>query len=49
MVKLELGKLGIPYHSIHLGMIETAENVSDEQLQELKLNLAVSGLELLDD
>lgn len=49
MVKLELEKLGIPYTSIELGMIETTEQLTRAQVQDLKLNLAVSGLELLDD
>lgn len=49
MVKLELEKLGIHHTSIDLGMIETTGYLTKEQLQELKLNLAISGLELLDD
>lgn len=49
MVKLELEKLEIPYSSIQLGMIETTEHITGERLQELKLNLAQSGLELLDN
>lgn len=49
MVKLELEKLGIDASSIELGMIETKKNISKKQLEDLKSNLAVSGLELLDD
>ena len=49
MVKLELEKLGIEYTSLELGMIEIKENIQKEQLQQLKQNLAVSGLELLED
>ena len=49
MVKLELEKLGIEASSIELGMIETKKKISIKQLEELKSNLAVSGLELLDD
>lgn len=49
MVKLELEKLGLHDTSIELGMIEIKENITDELKQKLKLNLAVSGLELLDD
>lgn len=49
MVKSELDNLGLSYTNIELGMIETKENLTDLQMQELKSNLAVSGLELLDD
>ncbi|WP_160129462.1 helix-turn-helix domain-containing protein [Kordia antarctica] len=49
MVKLEIEKLGLQYTSIQLGMIEINENITDEVKEKLKLNLAVSGLELLDD
>jgi YesN/AraC family two-component response regulator len=49
MVKHELEKLGLHYISVELGMIEIIEDISESQKQELKSNLAVSGLELLDD
>lgn len=49
MVKHELEKLGVHYISIELGMVELKETIADKILQELKLNLAKSGLELLDD
>lgn len=49
MVKHELEKLGLHYISVELGMIEIREDISEPQKQELKSNLAVSGLELLDD
>ncbi len=49
MVKLELEKLDLHYTSIELGMIEIKEDITDELKQKLKSNLAVSGLELLDD
>jgi len=49
MVKLELEKLGLHYTSVQLGLIEIEETISDELKQKLKDNLAVSGLELLDD
>ncbi|MBV7269285.1 helix-turn-helix domain-containing protein [Winogradskyella luteola] len=48
-VKYELEKLGLHYTSIELGMIEIKENITDELKQRLKSNLALSGLELLDD
>ena len=49
MVKHELEKLGLHYIIVELGMIEIKENISESQRQELKSNLAMSGLELLDD
>ena len=49
MVKHELEKLGLHYISVELGMIEIREDISESQKQELKSNLAMSGLELLDD
>jgi AraC-like DNA-binding protein len=49
MVKDELNKLGIPYKAIDLGMVETLDDVTEQQQQQLKSNLAKSGLELLDD
>lgn len=48
-VKYELEKLGLHYTSIELGMIEIKENISNKLKDQLKLNLAVSGLELLDN
>ena len=49
MVKYELEKLGLSHTSIELGWIEMEENITDALKHELKLNLAKSGLELLDD
>ena len=49
MVKLELEKLGLHYSSIELGMVEIKENITDELKKTLKSNLAISGLELMDD
>ena len=49
MVKKELEKLGLHFTNIDLGVIEIKETISKEQKQKLKSNLAVSGLELLDD
>ena len=49
MVKLELERLNLHYTSVELGLIEIKEDLSEELKQLLKLNLAVSGLELLDD
>ena len=49
MVTHELEKLGLSHISIGLGMIEIKEDITDLQKEKLKLNLAMSGLELMDD
>ncbi len=49
MVKQELEKLGLHYNNVELGMIDIREDLSDELKQTLKSNLAMSGLELLED
>lgn len=49
MVKSELDKLGLHFVNIELGLVEIEETISEEQMQKLKSNLAVSGLELLND
>lgn len=48
-VKEELRKMGLRYVTVDLGMVETAEDITGEQRQQLKKNLDISGLELLDD
>jgi AraC-like DNA-binding protein len=49
LVKEELKKIGLHYTHVDLGMVEIQEEISHEQFEELKKNLAKSGLELLDD
>ena len=49
MVKEELERLGIRYVLLDLGMVELLEDISGDQYGQLKKNLAISGLELLDD
>jgi AraC-like DNA-binding protein len=49
MVKEELKKLGIWYVVVDLGVIEILDEITDEQREQLKINLEKSGLELLDD
>lgn len=49
MVKEELKKLNLHYVIVDLGMVEILEDITPEKFQELKENLATSGLELLDD
>ena len=49
MVKEELKKLGIQHTLIDLGQVETLEDITQKQHEQLKANLLRSGLELLDD
>ncbi len=49
MVKEELLKLGLHYVIVDLGVVEILEDISQQQHELLKENLAKSGLELLDD
>jgi len=49
MVKEELKKLGLHFVIVDLGIVEILEDITPKQFEELKQNLAQSGLELLDD
>jgi AraC-like DNA-binding protein len=49
MVKEELKRLGIKYLVVELGIVEILEDLTQEQRQQLKVNLLKSGLELLDN
>jgi AraC-like DNA-binding protein len=49
VVKSELDKLGLHYGIVELGEVLVTEQISDEQLAELKTALLRSGLELMDD
>lgn len=49
MVKEELKKLGLHFVLVDLGMVEILEDITQAQFDVLKENLAMSGLELLDD
>ena len=49
LVKHELEKLGLHHTSIELGIVEIKEDITKKQLKNLKLNLGISGLELMDD
>lgn len=49
VVKNELKKLGLWYLSVDLGKVELKNEITDDQRQQLKTNLLISGLELLDD
>lgn len=49
LVKRELERLDVPYHSVELGVINTVDKVSTKKLNELKENLLPSGLEIIED
>jgi len=49
IVKEELKKLGLHFVSLDLGVVETMEDLTQNQRDTLKANLLKSGLELLDD
>jgi AraC-like DNA-binding protein len=48
-VKEELKKLGLHFIVVDLGEVEIMEDLSGEKLQQLKIALNDSGLELMDD
>jgi AraC-like DNA-binding protein len=48
-VKEELKKLQLHFIVVDLGEVEIMETISGEQREQLKANLLVSGLELMDD
>ena len=49
MVKSVLDKLGIPFLSINLGVVETPIDINEEQREALRKTLLESGLIMLDD
>lgn len=49
MVKTELKKLGLRYITVYLGEVTIHEDITPEIQRELKMALAKSGLELMDD
>jgi AraC-like DNA-binding protein len=49
MVKEELKKLGLHFILVELGVVEILEEITEEMRAQLKSNLLLSGLELLDD
>ncbi|BAX81238.1 AraC family transcriptional regulator [Labilibaculum antarcticum] len=48
-VKEELKKLRLHFIVVELGEVEIMENISEEQREELKKALHITGLELMDD
>ena len=49
VVSSELEQLGVRVSDIDLGELETNENITNEQREQLKVALLKSGLELMDD
>lgn len=49
LVREELKNLGIHAVVVELGLVEVQEEISSAQLQQLKANLLLAGLELMDD
>ncbi len=49
VVSEELKKLGIQKAVIDLGLVETQEDIAPEQLEQLRIALLRSGLELMED
>lgn len=49
VVKSELEKLGLHYTKLDLGEVDVKENITAEQLDQLKSALSKSGLELMED
>ncbi|MEO8516372.1 MAG: AraC family transcriptional regulator [Flavobacterium sp.] len=49
VVKNELEKMGLRYVMLELGLVETMEELTSEQLNVLKTALLKCGLELMDD
>ncbi len=49
MVKEELKKLGFQHEVVELGMVEVYGDMTPTEREQLKRNLLLSGLELLDD
>ena len=49
MVKEELKKLGLHFIVVDLGEVDIMETITEEQRQQLKTALLMSGLELMDD
>ncbi|EOR95764.1 putative regulator of xyl operon [Arcticibacter svalbardensis MN12-7] len=49
IVKQELKNLGLHFIIVELGEVEIMENIKGEQLEQVKIALLQSGLELLDN
>lgn len=49
LVKSELEKLGLDWISVDLGRVEILDDITNEQLEQFRIAIKKSGLELLDD
>jgi AraC-like DNA-binding protein len=49
IVRSELTKLGLHNTTVDLGVVETIEDITEKQREDLKMNLATCGLQLMDD
>ena len=49
VVQDELTRLGLHFGTVELGEVEVSESLSSQQREQLRLALAKSGLELMDD
>ena len=49
MVKEELTKLGLHFIVVDLGEVDIIEDITEEQQNQLKIDLHTIGLELMDD
>ena len=49
VVREEFDKIGVGLSHVELGEVETLEDLSDEQIREVKITLERNGFELLDD
>lgn len=49
IVQQELDRIGIPYLSVDLGMVETDNSITSDQIEELGESLKRVGLEILED
>jgi len=49
VLKSELDKLGLHYGAVELGVVNIEDDITAEQRDQLKMALAHSGLELMDD
>ena len=49
VVKAVLEQMNIMYRTLELGEVDVLQDITPEQHEELKKNLSVSGLELMDD
>jgi AraC-like DNA-binding protein len=49
IVQQQLDRIGIPYLSIELGMVETEGSITSYQIDELRKSLQIVGLEILEN